>query len=81
MKPAARLLFCEHGLAPDRSVARWQNAINPLWRHLAGGCNINRDIPALIGAGGFEIETLETMYLPGTARVAGFNFWGGAKAL
>jgi len=79
LKPGGQLLFCEHGLAPDDSVARWQSRINPLWQRVCGGCNLNRDIPALLERGGFAIQQLETAYLPGTPRFAGFNYWGGAS--
>ncbi|GGD07180.1 class I SAM-dependent methyltransferase [Halopseudomonas salina] len=65
LKPGGRLLFCEHGLAPDASVERWQHRLTPLWKPLAGGCHLNRDIPALIEAGGFSIGELHTEYLPG----------------
>lgn len=65
LKPGGRLLFCEHGLAPDLSVERWQNRLTPLWKPLAGGCHLNRDIPALIEAGGFIISELSTEYLSG----------------
>jgi len=41
----------------------------------------NRDIPRLIEGAGFAIEKLETMYLPGTPRFAGFNYWGAARKL
>jgi ubiquinone/menaquinone biosynthesis C-methylase UbiE len=78
LKPGGRLLYCEHGKAPDADVLRWQNALNPLWSRLAGGCQMNRDIPALIQAGGFDIQTDERMYIPG-ARVLCYNFWGTAK--
>lgn len=71
------LLFCEHGAAPDAGVRRWQRRITPLWKHLAGGCHLDRDIPALIESAGFSIEDLETMYLPGW-RPATFNYWGRA---
>lgn len=80
LRPGGRLLFCEHGLAPDAAVARWQARINPLWRPIAGGCNLNRDIPALLSDGGFTVDNLDTAYLPGTPRFAGFNYWGGATA-
>ncbi len=80
LRPRGRLLFCEHGLAPDASVARWQARINPLWRPIAGGCNLNRDIPALLSAAGFASDDMQTAYIPGTPRFAGFNYWGGARA-
>ncbi|WP_119418457.1 class I SAM-dependent methyltransferase [Desertibaculum subflavum] len=79
LKPGGRLLFCEHGAAPDPGVRRWQGRIEPIWRVIGGGCHLTRDIPDLIGAGGFEIEQLETMYLPGAPRWSGFNFWGAAR--
>ncbi|RJG12138.1 class I SAM-dependent methyltransferase [Pseudomonas cavernicola] len=65
LKPGGRLLFCEHGLAPDLPVVRWQNRLTPLWKPLAGGCHLNRDIPALLSAGGFHIGELDTRYLKG----------------
>ncbi len=77
LKRGGQLLFCEHGAAPDAGVRRWQNRINPLWRRLAGGCHLNRDIPGLIRCGGFEITRMDTMYIPGW-RPASFNYWGAA---
>jgi ubiquinone/menaquinone biosynthesis C-methylase UbiE len=65
LKPGGRLLFCEHGLAPDLPVVRWQKRLTPLWKPLAGGCHLDRDIPVLIGAGGFHIRELSTGYLKG----------------
>ena len=79
LKPGGRLIFREHGKAPDQAVRRWQDRLNPLWRRGGGGCNLKRDIPAPIEAGGFRIDNLETMYLPGTPRFAGFNYRGSAR--
>lgn len=79
LKPGGRLLFCEHGLAPDEGVRRWQRRIEPVWRVIGGGCHLSRDIPALIGAAGFTMEKLETMYLPKSPKWAGFNYWGSAR--
>ena len=76
LKPSGRLVFCEHGLAPDASVARWQARIDPFWGMFAGGCHLNRDIPRLLDDAGFVLENLEQMYLPSTPRFAGYNFWG-----
>jgi ubiquinone/menaquinone biosynthesis C-methylase UbiE len=80
LKPGGKLIFCEHGLAPDPGVARWQHRLNPLWNRIGGGCNLDRDIPALIRQGGFRIETLDTMYLPGPSvlHFSNFNYWGTA---
>ena len=79
LKPDGRLIFCEQGLAPDPKVAKWQKRINPLWGKIAGGCNLNRDIPKLISSSGFKISNMEEMYLPSTPKFAGYNYWGVAK--
>jgi ubiquinone/menaquinone biosynthesis C-methylase UbiE len=47
LKPGGRLLYCEHGLAPDEDVQKWQVRLNPVWKNIAGGCRMDRDIPAL----------------------------------
>ena len=72
------LLFCEHGIAPDKNIVNWQNRINPLWGKLFGGCNINRDIPKIIQQSGLKINKLEQMYLPSTPKIVGYNYWGMA---
>lgn len=78
LRPGGRMLFCEHGLAPDPGVSRWQRRLNPLWQRLAGGCNLDRDIPGLINEAGFDLDHIETMYVPGW-RPASFNYWGSAR--
>ena len=77
LKPDGRLLFCEHGLSPDEDVRRWQNRLNPVWRKLAGGCQLNRDIPGLIKASGFQILTEERRYIEGPRPLC-YNFMGTA---
>jgi ubiquinone/menaquinone biosynthesis C-methylase UbiE len=78
LKTGGRMIFCEHGEAPDDGVRRGQARLTPTWKALGGGCHLNRAIPKLIGDGGFHVEDVETMYLPGTPRFAGFNYWGSA---
>ena len=80
LKPGGRLIFCEHGLAPDANVSKWQSRIDPFWGKIAGGCHLNRDIPELIRSAGFQIQTMDEMYLPGTPKFAGYNYWGVAVA-
>ena len=79
LKPGGRLLFAEHGAAPDESTRKWQDRINPLWKQFTGGCNINREIPQAIENAGFKIEELDTMYLPGGPKIAAFQYWGAAS--
>jgi ubiquinone/menaquinone biosynthesis C-methylase UbiE len=79
LKPGGRLIFCEHGKAPDLNVQKWQERLTPIWKVIGGGCHVGRPIPDLIREGGFEIEKMETMYLPATPRFAGYNYWGSAK--
>ena len=76
MKADAKMLFCEHGTAPDKNIIKWQNRINPIWGKLFGGCNINRDIPSILKESGFKINTLDQMYLPSTPKIVGYNYWG-----
>jgi len=79
LRPDGKLLFCEHGVAPDAHVQRWQNRINPVWRRFSGGCNINRDIPRLLESSGFRIVVDERMYIPGV-KILSYNYWGSAVA-
>lgn len=78
LRPGGQLLFCEHGLAPDESVRRWQDRLTPLWSELAGGCHLNRDIPALLSQSGFHTVELESRYLPGP-RPFTYSYWGAAE--
>lgn len=78
LKANGRLIFCEHGEAPDESVRKWQRRITPMWKKIGGGCHVGRAIPKLIRDSGFAVQDMETMYLPGTPRFAGFNYWGSA---
>ena len=79
LRPGGRLIFCEHGLAPDASVRRWQGRLTPLWARLAGGCHLDRDIPRLLSEAGFRSADMQQMYLPGP-RLLTYNYWGTAVA-
>jgi hypothetical protein len=63
--PDGRLLFVEHGLAPDAGVRAWQARLTPLWRRIAGGCHLDRPIADLVTAAGFRITTLDASYATG----------------
>ena len=78
LKPNGKLLFCEHGKAPEKAVQKWQNIANPVWKRIGGGCHLNKDIPLLIKDNGFKINALKSMYIPGW-KIASFNYWGTAE--
>lgn len=77
LKPGGQLIFCEHGIAPDKKIEKWQHAVNPYWRIISGGCNLNLNIPEVLSEGGFKIKKLDTMYIPGW-KLGSFNYWGTA---
>lgn len=76
LRPEGRLLFAEHGLAPDLAVARWQSRLEPCWSKLAGGCHLTRDVPRLLRDAGFSVE-LEAAYVAWPKSLS-YNFWGQA---
>lgn len=78
LKPGGRLIFCEHGAAPDQTVRRWQDRLTPLWRRLAGGCHLNRDIAGLLSQDGLRMVSLE-MSVFRKWWLAGFIFHGAAE--
>ena len=78
LKKGGKLVFCEHGMAPENNVKKMQNFINSFFLFV-GGCNLNRDIPSLIKDAGFLLDNLETMYLPKTPKWFGYNYWGSAS--
>lgn len=79
LAPNGRLIFCEHGRAPDEDVRRWQARLQPHWRKIAGGCHLDRDVPMLLNESGFRCDQIQTMYLPGP-RPLTYNYWGVAYA-
>jgi len=53
LKPRGRLLFVEHGRAPDTDAAAWQSRIEPIWKRIAGGCHLTRPVTQAISEAGF----------------------------
>ena len=78
LKPSGRLLFVEHGLAPDVSVRRWQIWLTPIWKRISGGCHLNRPIRTMIENAGLRFDRLETAYMPGPKPMA-FVYEGSAR--
>jgi ubiquinone/menaquinone biosynthesis C-methylase UbiE len=80
LKPGGALLFVEHGRAPEPSVARWQDRLDPLWSRLAGGCHLNRKMDDLVADSGFRIEAMTNPRLPGP-RTHTFLYEGRARRI
>jgi ubiquinone/menaquinone biosynthesis C-methylase UbiE len=80
LKPGGKLHFVDHGRAPDEKVRKWQNRLNGVQNRLACGCNLNRDIPALIESGGMTIEQLTTFHAKGEPKTIGWTYQGVARA-
>ena len=78
LKPSGELIFLEHGLAPEASVAAWQRRLNPLWRRCVGGCNLDRATETLIRGAGFALSRLETGYLMPGPRPLTYHYEGRA---
>jgi ubiquinone/menaquinone biosynthesis C-methylase UbiE len=76
LKPGGQFLFCEHGRAPDASLARWQDRIQPLWMPMAGGCHLDRDVPALLREARLSAH-VDQGYIGGP-RVLTYHYWGQA---
>jgi ubiquinone/menaquinone biosynthesis C-methylase UbiE len=78
LKPSGRLLFVEHGRAPELNVQWWQDRLTPIWKPLSGGCHLNRAIGSLIEDAGFQFERLETGYMRGPKPMT-FMYEGSAR--
>jgi len=78
LKPGGVLHFVEHGAAPDAKVRRWQDRLNGMQQRLAGGCNLNRRIDAIVRDGGLRVEQLENFYAEGEPKPFGYLYEGRA---
>ncbi|MEK7266310.1 MAG: class I SAM-dependent methyltransferase [Pseudomonadota bacterium] len=80
LKPGGKLVFLEHGAAPDPGARQLQDRLNPIWGKFGGGCNLNRDPLALIRSAGFDLERAESHYAKGAPKFAGYMYRGVAFA-
>ena len=79
LKPGGHYLFDEHGRSPRPRTQRWQDRLNPIWRRLMDGCNINRRIDRLVEDAGFSLASLECFQHKGPALLA-YMYRGVATA-
>ncbi|MGH3470076.1 MAG: class I SAM-dependent methyltransferase [Thermocrispum sp.] len=71
LRTGGTLRFYEHVRSRRRPVGLFQDAISPLWSRLFGGCRLNRETTAVIGAAGFETTEVERFSFSGVAHVIG----------
>ena len=79
LRAEGRLLFVEHGLAPEATIRRWQNWLTPAWRHVAGGCHLNREMDRLVSEAGFDIRAMHAGYMAGP-KVMTYMYEGEAES-
>lgn len=78
LKPSGKFIFSEHGLAPDQKTSSTQHTLNPYWKKISGGCNLNRNIETVIEDAGLAFDSIEQMFIPGWKPVS-YNYWGVAS--
>ncbi|MBK9432766.1 MAG: class I SAM-dependent methyltransferase [Sphingomonadales bacterium] len=79
LRPGGKVLFLEHGRAPDASVQKWQRRIEPIWKRIGGGCHLTRPISSAYEAAGFELTRVDEGYMPKSPRPFSWNEWGVAR--
>jgi ubiquinone/menaquinone biosynthesis C-methylase UbiE len=80
LRPGGQFHFVEHGRAPDERVRRWQNRLNGIQQKVGGGCNLNRDVTAIVQAGGLTVSRIENYYAKGEPKPYGAMYEGVAVA-
>lgn len=74
LKSGARLHVLEHGAAPEASVARWQQRIEPWQQRIAGGCHLTRDTSSMLLHAGFVDIELTSRYVKGPKPWSYFSY-------
>jgi len=78
LRPGGRILYLEHGRAPEPKVQRWQQRIEPAWKALLGGCHLTRPIGQAIELSGFKVQPIDQGYMARMPKFAGWMEWGEA---
>ena len=61
LKPNGCFSLLEHVKMKQKPIAWIQEKATPLWKHLAGGCHLDRDTLGVVKAGGFEVERVDPL--------------------
>jgi SAM-dependent methyltransferase len=79
LKSGGRFIFVEHGLAPDKRIAKWQSRLNIISRFFSCGCHLDRNHFIAINKSGMHLEKAEEFYIPGVSRLGGYTYFGIAR--
>jgi ubiquinone/menaquinone biosynthesis C-methylase UbiE len=79
LRPEGKVLFLEHGSAPDANVRKWQRRIEPVWKRIGGNCHLTRAISGAYEAAGFKTAHDDKGYMPKTPKPFGWIEWGEAR--
>ncbi|MXY45518.1 MAG: class I SAM-dependent methyltransferase [Chloroflexi bacterium] len=80
LKPGGNYLFYEHVVSPRSRGRWWQHKLNPTWKRLTTGCNLDRDLTVSICSAGFANVEFEAFDLSVGLPVTIPNIVGVAKA-
>jgi ubiquinone/menaquinone biosynthesis C-methylase UbiE len=78
LKPDGRVVFIEHGSAPESRVRTVQHWATPVWKRLAGGCHLDRQVNTILNEAGYDLVESEAGYLRGP-RPLMFTYRGLAR--
>jgi len=78
LRPGGMLIFVEHGLAPDPSIAAWQHRLDPFWARIS--CHLDTPVDRLVSEAGFALVEHRSGYLGTGPRVLTFMTEGVARA-
>lgn len=79
LRKDGKFLFIEHGLSNEPKVSKWQNRLNPIWKKIGDGCNLNRNHRELIQDHKFSFDKLDNFYLPKAPKWAAYLYRGIAR--
>ena len=74
---SGRVLDVFFGSGPDLPYYD-PSKVSLIWRALTLGCHLNRPVSRYLESAGFRIQTLESGYLPGLLKIAGYHYRGVA---
>lgn len=78
LKPGGRFVFLEHGRSNNRTIAAWQDRLNPIQNVIGCGCNLNRQIDQMMTQTGLRITWLDRFIMNEVPRLGGEMYRGTA---